>query len=73
MNKSKSEQQLPQPKVKSDFVCKAEDDAFIFQTKELFLQVEFRSPIKEICEYLEQYEKYNFLAQISSVGIKASQ
>lgn len=42
MNKSKSESQLPnksQQKNKSDFIYSVEDDAFIFQTKDLFLQV----------------------------------
>lgn len=45
MNKSKSEAGLPikppseVPKPKGDFVYKNEDDMYLFQNKDLFLQV----------------------------------
>ena len=35
------------------------------------LLVNFRSPIKEISDYLEQYEKYALKAALSSSNIKA--
>ena len=43
---------------KKGFAYDGKDDQYTIQTKDLLMMVVFKSPIKEISEFMETLEKY---------------
>lgn len=46
MNRSQSQPQLPVKKVKPDFIYRSDEENIIFDTRDLFMQIEFKSTIR---------------------------